>query len=75
MCFKAHLHNQSYRQKLGQSFLTENVLKENFVEVIPFTRSKFGQSLIKVFIPSYLSVVNSKTNNMAELDLDSEKKF
>jgi hypothetical protein len=29
--------------------------------------------MIKVFIPSYLSVVNSKTNKMAELDLDSEK--
>jgi hypothetical protein len=28
---------------------------------------------IKVFIPSYLSAVNSKTNKMAELDLDSEQ--
>ena len=41
----------------------------------PFIRSKFGQSLIKVFILCYLSAVNSKTNKMAELDLDSEKMF
>jgi hypothetical protein len=45
---------------------TENLLKENFVKGILFTRSKIDQSLIKVFIPSYLSAVKSKTNKMAE---------
>ena len=42
-------------------------------KIIPFIRSKFGQILIRVFIPSYLSVVNSKTSKMAELVLDSAK--
>ena len=30
---------------------------------------------IKVFIPNYLSAVNSKTNKIAELDLDSKNMF
>jgi hypothetical protein len=43
--------------------LTDNWLKENFVKVIRLHDFWFGQSLIKVSIPSYLLVVNSKTNN------------
>ena len=39
--FKAHLHHQSFPSKTWSKFLTENWLKENFVKVIPFTRSKF----------------------------------
>jgi hypothetical protein len=31
------------------------------------------QSLVKVFIPSYISAVNTKTNKMAKLDLDYEE--
>ena len=50
-CFKARLHDQSFRQKLVQSFLTENLLKENFVKVIPFIRSKFGQSFFYPKLP------------------------
>ena len=69
---KARLQDQNFHKKLVQCFLTVNLLKENFVKVIPFTPSQFIQSLIKVYIPSYLSTVNSKTNKTSELDLDSE---
>ena len=68
-CFEASLHDQSFHQTLVKNILRENLLKENYVKVIPFIRSKF------YFIPSYLSDVTSKTNKMAELDLDSEKMF
>ena len=62
----ARLHDQSFRQKLGQSYLTTNLLKENFVKT-------YHVYTIKVFIPSYLYTVNLKTNKMAELDHDFEK--
>ena len=68
---KALLHDQSFCLKLGQSFLTENVLKENFVKVIPFTWSKFGQS----FYPKLSFGGKFKENKMSELDLDFEKMF
>jgi hypothetical protein len=51
--------------------LIENLLKENFVKIIRL----HDQRLIKVCIPGYLLAVNSKTNKMAELDIDSEKMF
>jgi len=41
---KARLHDQSLPSKTWSKFLTELLLKENFVKVIPFTQSKFGKS-------------------------------
>ena len=60
---KTRLHDQSFPSKILTKFWMENWHKENFVKVILFTRSKFGQSWIKVSISCYLLAVNSKTNN------------
>ena len=41
---RAHLHDQSFHKKLGPSFWQKIWSKENFVKVIPFTRSNLDQS-------------------------------
>jgi hypothetical protein len=67
---KACLNDQSFRHKLDQSFSMENLLKENFVKVIPFTRSKFDQSFYHE-----LPFSGKFKDKVAELDLDSQKMF
>ena len=62
--FKARLHDQSFRQKIGQSFRRKIYSKKT----LTMLSRLHDQSLINVFIPSYLSVVNSKTNKMAEFE-------
>ena len=41
---KIRLHHQCFRQKLGKSFLTDNLHKENFIKVISFMRLKLSHS-------------------------------
>jgi hypothetical protein len=47
----------------------------DFILLIPCFRYPYDHSLIKVFIPSYVWALNSKTNKMAGLDLYSENMF
>ena len=61
---------QKWRPNFGFDILRYDVHSSSW-----FTRSKFGQSLIKVFISRYLSSVNSKINKMAELDLVPKRSF
>lgn len=60
---QACLTDQSFRQKV---FWWNVCLRK---------RQSYPVYTIKVFIPSYLSTVNSKTSKVAELDLDSKQVF
>ena len=64
---KARLHDQSFPPQTWSKFLTEICSKK----ILSKLSRLHDQSLVQIFIPSYLSVVNSKTSKRAY----SEKMF